>query len=214
MMATSDTILSVISCIFRGNFGACFRSPRGNNCVDMPRNKAYGWCNDADNYGMLPGTASGPFGTSCIDWVWNKKDCPPVQCKGTYPYGLGGQKPYQTWGWCADPGVNRAMRGRQCGPINGEVCNHWIWDPSTCPDTCPTRVNAAKLARDKKTAKDGTVCNRVCGLVNGVEIPCPPKCYKPKQKKTCTNICGVMKNGAIVDCPPPAGSGDKCICKR
>jgi hypothetical protein len=195
----------------RGNIGKCFNTINSNTtvCQDLTHGYTYGWCNDQDNYGPLPGTQDGPYGSTCVDWSWVKTDCPPVECSGKYPYGIADQTPYQRWGWCADPGVNRAMRGKQCGPTEG-TCNNWIWDQALCPKTCGKRRPQAI----KVNANAEEECGTVCGNIGGKNIACPPKC-KPKtktKKAKCQNLCGLV-NGIWVNCPPPpCESGDKCIC--
>lgn len=204
---------SVVRCIFRGNFSSCFDVPRANNCKDLQHGKAFGWCNDSDNYGALPGNASGPIGSTCQDWIWYMKDCPPTQCSD-----LTGK----TWGWCADPGIERAMRGKMCGPINGERCNNWVWHADNCPKSCPKPKPLAATADSANNCKtdDDTelICGNVCGLVNGQDIPCPPKCIRRKRTKgkKCQNLCGLITddkgNKVMIKCPPPPCGKDNCIC--
>lgn len=188
----------------------CFRTPRNDTCHDIIEGSPYGWCNDDDNYGMLPGTSAGPFGTVCSQWIWKKRDCPPQQCKGNGPYGIGNQKPFQKWGWCADPGVSRAMIGKPCGPSDGKRCNNWIWNVKDCPENC--QKDAPKC---KKEPEDSEDCGDVCGEINGTKVPCPPKCTKPKH---CANVCGVVKTkqneATIIKCPPPGCQDQECICNN
>ena len=236
-MSDSEYYRAVISCILRGNLSGCFNGP-AETCQQLDHGKSFGWCNDPDNYGAYPGKESGPYGFKCNDWIWNKRDCPPVKCSGKYPYGLEGQKPYKKWGWCADKGVNRSMRGKMCGPNEGK-CYHWIWDPKRCPKSCPSKLplNVHARARERVNADIGKkddghkeeVCSNVCGTIKGKQVPCPPKCttiQKDKESK-CSNQCGMI-NGVYIQCPPPAcyktvvngktveikGASDECICPQ
>lgn len=117
-----------------GNIGKCFSSNEGTSCQNTDLGYIYGWCNDADNYGPLPGKSTGPYVGYCSQWSWCKGQCPPYQCSGSFPKGIGEQEP-QVWGWCADAGVERAMIGTACGP-RGAKCNNWLWDVKKCPTSC------------------------------------------------------------------------------
>ena len=192
----------------RGDISRCFRTPK-DTCQELHHGYTFGWCNDPDNYGALPGNIDGPYIGTCSTWSWKKKDCPPISCKGNYPYGIKGQKPFQKWGWCADEGVNRSMIGSQCGPRD-ETCQNWIWDESVCPNTCPNRQKR-RLKKRKPKLKKEKVCGKVCGTVNGKKVECPPKCFDKKKNK-CSTQCGMI-NGVWIDCPPPPCVDDKCICK-
>lgn len=146
MVAYWDDLRAIYRCIslktvLTGNVGKCFGSAQGPSCHETDLGFIYGWCDDGDNYGPLPGSKSGPYGSYCSQWSWSKDQCPPYQCAdlgkerklksvercGTMP---------QKWGWCADRGVERAMLGTPCGPRDGN-CDAWIWEAKKCPTGCP-----------------------------------------------------------------------------
>lgn len=214
-----EWLFAVNSCmtlnkLVRGKLGTCLATPAADiSCQEMQHGYSFGWCNDPDNNGPMPGTKDGPYGATCQNWSWKKSECPPVQCSGKYPYGIAGQQPFQKWGWCADPGVNRAMKGKMCGPDPSEgTCNNWIWDPSQCPKTCQKPKPKQKALKPKSI--DDKECGTVCGNVGGKRIACPPKCITKKKTDKCSNLCGLV-NGVWINCPPPpctASSADKCIC--
>jgi hypothetical protein len=112
--------------VLNGNVGKCFGSRIGPTCSKSDIGYTHGWCNDADNYGPLRGTRTGPYAVKCSDWIWSKGDCPPDTC---------GKIAGKEWGWCADKGVQRAMRGQACGPFQGS-CDTWVWGAKACPQQC------------------------------------------------------------------------------
>jgi hypothetical protein len=112
--------------VLNGSVGKCFGSRIGSTCRKSDIGYTHGWCNDADNYGPLRGTRTGPYAVKCSDWIWSKGDCPPDTCDK-----IAGKE----WGWCADKGVQRAMRGQACGPFQGS-CDTWIWNAKACPQQC------------------------------------------------------------------------------
>jgi hypothetical protein len=138
-----------------GKIGKCFDSVQGTTCQNTDLGYIYGWCNDSNNYGALPGTKSGPYLGYCTNWIWSKNQCPPTQCVGDFPYGIGKQNTCQSqrWGWCADTGVNKSMIGGPCGPIDAK-CNDWIWEVKKCPTSC-TR---SRSRTSKTVPKDKCVC--------------------------------------------------------
>lgn len=139
-----------------GKIGRCFDSVPGTTCGNSNLGYIYGWCNDADNYGAMPGTKSGPYSGYCSNWIWSNDKCPPTQCLGTFPKGIGGQSDSmcsQKWGWCADKGVSRAMVGGPCGPTEGK-CDDWIWEVKKCPTAC-----TARRCENKSRPKEKCICN-------------------------------------------------------
>ncbi len=164
ILANWGLIRATYSCVslkntVTGNIGKCFGSTEGSSCQSTDLGYVYGWCNDADNYGPLPGNKTGPYVGYCSQWSWCNKRCPPQQCPGTFPKGIAEQDP-QIWGWCADEGVERAMIGTACGP-RGNKCNNWIWEAKKCPTACqrPPPVPLRKK----------------CGKDTGNTLGCPPK---------------------------------------
>lgn len=118
--------------VLTGNIGKCYSLRRGATCEKTDVGYVYGWCNDDHNYGALPGHEGGPYGDYCNHWTYKSSDnCPPSTCKE-----ISKQQP-QKWGWCADPGRERAMLGAPCGPIDG-TCDNWIWDVKKCA-SCPNQ---------------------------------------------------------------------------
>jgi hypothetical protein len=168
--------------------GKCFDSTQGTSCQTTDLGYIYGWCNDGNNYGPLPGNKSGPYSGYCTQWSWNKEQCPPYQCIGNFPVGIDNQEKKsckKQWGWCADKGVEKAMIGTACGP-RGETCDNWIWDAKKCPTGCQTAP----------------------------PTPLKKKCSKGAAK--CQLVCGSRDDGNTLNCPPPAcgksACSDKCIC--
>lgn len=203
--------LSFKNLIF-GRWGTCLNTVPRESCQELDHGYIYGWCNDPDNYGPLPGTSDGPYVGSCSEWSWKKSTCPPATCKGCYPYGIGNQKPYQKWGWCADSGVNRAMKGSSCGPTTGQ-CVNWVWDEGQCIDVCPAKF--APEEQQEEQCSETILDSTVCGLVDGEAIACPPN----RIKNRCNNVCGTVLDedgNNVLQCPPPnCGCGsDKCICPQ
>lgn len=200
-----------------GKWGRCINAFPRNTCQDLDHGFVYGWCNDADNNGPLPGTREGPYEGYCAEWSWKKDQCPPAVCKGDYPYGIGKQLPYQKWGWCADASVNRPMKGTSCGPSDGQ-CVNWVWNEEQCSDMCPAKFSDEEQMKEEQEEQCGPqkLTSLVCGEVNGENISCPPL----KMKNKCNNVCGKVKgpNGQIVlQCPPPTcdcADDDKCICQK
>jgi hypothetical protein len=140
-----------------GKLGKCFDSVQGTTCQNTDLGHIYGWCNDSDNYGAMPGTKSGPYSGYCTQWIWSNDKCPPTQCMGDFPNGIGKQSETsckQTWGWCADKGVNRSMTGGPCGPVEGR-CDDWIWEVKKCPTACKGR----RCPTSKKRPKNSCICN-------------------------------------------------------
>jgi hypothetical protein len=193
-------------------WGHCFRAAPKETCQELEHGYVYGWCNDADNYGPMAGTREGPYVGNCADWSWKKDECPPITCKGNYPYGIGKQAPFQKWGWCADN--DRAMKGSQCGPTDG-TCNNWIWNEYQCPDTCPTFQEDVAEEAIAESCGEEVVASHVCGkLEGGNKLQCPPTVLKNK----CDNVCGNVRgpDGVVrLQCPPPSCScKDDCICDK
>jgi len=180
-----------------GNLGKCFNSRQGTTCQNTDIGYVYGWCNDANNYGALPGNSTGPYTGYCNQWSWSVGQCPPQQCLGNYPNGIDKQEcklGHKQWGWCLDRGVERAMVGTSCGPTEGK-CDKWIWDAKKCPTGC---FKSTPIKKEKSA-----------------------KC--PKKSGKCQLVCGSRDDGNVVGCPPPncddqanhtsAGECDKCICR-
>ena len=224
MFESWDYLIAFNSCfnltnLFRGKISNCFASPSiADTCHDLNHGQIYGWCNDTNRYGPQIGNKFGPLKGYCTNWSWQKKTCPPIQCKTSYPVGIGDQNPIQKWGWCMDTG--KAMKGERCGPING-VCVNWVWDVNKCSNqpVCPAKLNNTSLNNkiekgNNVKAMDGhtdEVCSNVCGKIGNETVNCPPKCIS--KKSSCKNICGLVK-GQIIPCPPPnCNKGeDKCMC--
>lgn len=182
---------------FRGKLGQCFNQPP-EYCKDIDPDLNWGWCMDPDYYGAYAGNIDGPYGITCNRWIASPKKCPPMQCKGAYPIGLqiNEKNTIQRYGWCADPEVNKALRGTYCGPSpdEGVQCKQWIWEEPNCPQTCPKGGQPSSTKSVQKTAtaivpsaKTAQViksdCSMVCGIKDGKQIPCPPAdCQaKPEQ---------------------------------
>jgi hypothetical protein len=172
-----------------GQVGKCFDSAQGTSCQNTELGYVYGWCNDSDNYGPLPGSKSGPYSGYCAQWSWNKEKCPPYQCMGDYPSGIDKQNKklcQKKWGWCADKGVEKAMVGTPCGPRGGS-CDNWIWEAKKCPTGCQ----------------------------KAPPVPLKKKCSSRAGK--CQLVCGSRDDGNTLNCPPPAcgksSCTDKCICE-
>lgn len=161
IIANWSIIRSTYRCVnlkntLTGSVGKCFDSVAGPTCQKTDLGYIYGWCNDEDNYGALPGNKSGPYSGNCTQWVWSEDQCPPSQCYGNYPNGIGNQCDKQ-WGWCNDNGVQRAMLGTQCGPMEGK-CDKWIWEVKKCPTGCTAPLKPQKIEKKKKIV-DKCVCN-------------------------------------------------------
>jgi hypothetical protein len=167
-----------------GKVGKCFDSVQGNTCHNTDLGYIYGWCNDTDNYGPLPGSKSGPYNGECTQWTWAKDKCPPYQCMGEYPGGIGEQTKHmcgQKWGWCADKDVERAMIGTPCGPREGS-CDKWLWDVKKCPTACEKAKKPKKKCSNKVNR-----CQTVCGNREDGNLKCPPpSCHK---KTPCQDKC-------------------------
>src|SRR3989344_728582 len=104
-----------------GQWGSCFRAYPAKTCQGLEHGYVYGWCNDLHEgqpIGAMAGTKTGPYTGSCTDWIWNKDDCEPSQCKDIQEQCLGSRQ----WGWCADKGNERAMKGKASGPSGGQKC--------------------------------------------------------------------------------------------
>lgn len=168
--------------LFNGKIFKCFEDPP-EYCKNIDSDLYWGWCLDNDLYGSYPGDKTGPYGLTCNQWIYNPHKCPPLQCHGNYPLGLhindkNGQ--IQEYGWCADPQINKPVKGTQCGPAPEEniTCQNWIWDESKCPKTCPQTIsNINKSIPQPKNIsqqKNPQNCSTICGKVNGQNIPCPP----------------------------------------
>jgi len=58
--------------VLTGYSSKCISIPDYDSChaVTKQKVKVYGWCNDDDKLGPLPGNAAGPYGTTCKDWAW------------------------------------------------------------------------------------------------------------------------------------------------
>ena len=191
--------------VFNGNIFKCF-DDRPEYCKDISSDLYWGWCMDPDYYGAYPGDRYGPYGIACNRWISNPQKCPPIKCQGQYPIGIqidGKNGQIQEYGWCADPEINRALKGTYCGPSpeEGIKCRNWIWDESKCPQTCP--ING--LSPETKKF-DLSQCPKP---------PAPIKQVPQIVKKDCSLVCG-LKDGKQVPCPPPdcVDSGDQCKCKK
>jgi hypothetical protein len=175
--------------VIQGNIHKCFSSRVGPTCRHSDIGYIYGWCNDPDNHGPMPGNNMGPYNTYCSQWIWSNEDCPPDHCSGDFPQGLDNQEcklGTQKWGWCADQGVDKAMIGTVCGPV-GTRCDKWIWDAKKCPQTCDPLVKQVQQ-----------------------------QCHR-NSKGQCNHICGKMPDGSDKPCPPPQcgeeGCPDPCVCE-
>ncbi len=171
--------------LFNGNIFKCL-DDQPEYCKDINSDLYWGWCMDPDYYGSYPGDQNGAYGISCNRWIFNPNKCPPINCKGKYPVGIkinDSNNQIQEYGWCADPEINRALRGNYCGPQIEEriKCKNWIWDESKCPLICPNinfqPVNLSQTidisAPIKQKAQIGK-CSLICGIKDGKQIPCPP----------------------------------------
>ena len=188
-VANWSLLRATYSCIslkntITGNLGKCFNSREGTSCQNTDLGHVYGWCNDEDNYGPLPGSKNGPYSGYCAQWSWCKGQCPPYQCPGDFPKGIGKQDP-QVWGWCDDKGVERSMIGTACGP-RGAHCNNWVWDVKKCPTACQ---KPPPMPLKKRCPSGKNKCQLVCGSRDdGSTLNCPPpKCGKNKCQDKC--IC-------------------------
>jgi hypothetical protein len=182
---------------FNGKFFKC-SDEKPDYCKDIDPDQYWGWCLDPDYYGSYPGDRDGPYGFTCDRWITKPQHCPPIRCSGQFPIGIqvdtapnpDGIVNIQEYGWCADPEINRALRGTYCGPLleEGITCKNWIWNESKCPKTCPvgglqSKDETSKSPNNEKstqkqtqkqpqiTEKKPPKCSIVCGLGNG---PCPP----------------------------------------
>lgn len=181
--------------LLNGEINKCFNS-QPEYCKDININLGWGWCQDPDYLGVYAGDINGPFGFSCDRWLTDTTKCPPIQCEGDYPIGLKtntSKGQIQTYGWCSDIDINRALQGSLCGPSPEEniKCQNWIWDNKNCPQTCPININVKpsnqtiiKPIIEKPTIK--AKCSILCGYQNGRNIPCPPPdCRTNNEKCLC-----------------------------
>lgn len=166
--------------LFNGKINKCF-AQQPEYCKDMDIDLYWGWCEDPDYLGVYAGDINGPYGFTCNRWITDKKKCPPLQCQGTYPIGLkvdNSKGEIQTYGWCADVDVNRAILGSICGPSPEEnaKCKNWIWDSNKCPLTCPvsTLTPITPTVPVEQKIQPSGKCSILCGYKNGHNIPCPP----------------------------------------
>ncbi len=190
--------------LFNGNFFKC-SEPKPEFCKDINPNLYWGWCADQDYYGAYAGDSIGPFGISCNRWISNPHRCPPLKCEGNYPIGIKVNEKkghIQEYGWCADPEINRALKGTYCGPDpnEGVKCRNWIWREENCPKTCPV----SGMGPDEKKYVVAEEAETECNLP-----PVPQEAIV--DKSDCSLICGV-KDGKQVPCPPPDCKGGKCQC--
>lgn len=173
--------------LISGDILQCFNDPP-ENCKDINPNIGYGWCQDPDYFGAYAGDQTGPYGFECQNWIWNRQKCPPLQCQGQYPMGIRIPRPdrqIQEYGWCADPEINRAMKGSSCGPIRGEPsCQNWIWSEANCPQTCP-RPSQPRVKKPAPVEPVPNKCNLICGTVNGKNVACPPPCKDSEDSCLC-----------------------------
>jgi hypothetical protein len=175
-----------------GDILQCFNDPP-EHCKDINPNIGYGWCQDPEYFGAYAGSQSGPYGFECTNWIWNHKKCPPLRCQGQYPIGIRMPQPdkqIQEYGWCADPEINRAMKGSSCGPsrdANADVeCQNWIWSEASCPQTCPLPSRRAPKKAPPVTKPDkNSKCSLVCGTVDGKTVACPPPCKDGEDSCLC-----------------------------
>lgn len=192
IVAYWSTVRAMYRCVnlkktLTGQVGKCFNSRQGSTCHDTDLGYVYGWCNDVDNHGALPGNRSGPYSGHCDQWSWDKGSCPPTQCRDI---DTGCQK---KWGWCADEGVNRAMIGAPCGPKE-DKCDQWIWTAKSCPSeaTCKRKAPPLILPIEKKCRKP---CPLVCGKNEGGEtLVCPPPNCQADDLPLCKENCMCSKN--------------------
>ena len=171
-----------------GGVTKCFDSIQGTTCNNSDIGYIYGWCNDSENYGAIPGNKAGPYMGTCSQWTWNDKDqCPPNQCMGDFPHGIGNQECPQKWGWCADKEINRAMEGTPCGPKEGG-CEKWLWDVKKCPSSCERMEKPKKKKeKEKECSNKQNKCQLTCGNRKDGYLQCPPpKCQK---KPLCSDRC-------------------------
>lgn len=186
--------------LFNGKIKYCF-DQQPEYCKDIDSDLYWGWCQDADYLGVYPGNINGPYGFTCNRWITQPNKCPPIQCQGSYPIGIKAnvaKNQIQSYGWCADLDVNRALTGSVCGPSPEENtnCDNWIWDGDQCPKTCPIKNNQnSNLNQTNRTNQNSNPnqtnqnsnlnqssnnivvkpkCSILCGFHNGKNIPCPP----------------------------------------
>jgi len=164
-----------------GEVTKCFDDKIGKTCEDTDIGHINGWCNDIENYGAIPGNKHGPYVGSCNNWTWDKANCPPSQCNG-----IETTKNHQQWGWCADKGIEHALRGAPCGPTGNVKCDDWIWNAKKCHLTCKT--NKTIGANKTISSEESTECKTglLCGMdENGNNKQCPPKDCNTNKTEQC-----------------------------